>query len=313
MSSTRWRNPPRPRVDSRAHAHHMRRENREFVRLLLVVAGLMIGAVLVVDRAAVWLAQRVPFAAELELARATGLDRLPVTLLGAGRAPTEAGRAIEAALQARVNALARVLDVPPEVVLTVHYVDTPMVNAVATLGGHITMFRGLLSRLESNDELDAVLAHEIGHVRERHVIRHMSRGVSAALVLGMIGVRSATLNGWLVGDAQQLLMLAHSRDAERESDAAATHALLTRYGHPEGIVKLFERFDALQRERPDARGGVEVLHSHPLPATRRDAVLALRKPGAVLTPLDPVYLGARSPAPRGDGPQAAGPESRQVR
>ena len=51
---------------------------------------------------------------------------------------------------------------------TFRVLDEPAVNAFAVPGGYVYATRGLLVHLESEDELAAVLGHEIGHVTARH-------------------------------------------------------------------------------------------------------------------------------------------------
>ena len=54
---------------------------------------------------------------------------------------------------------------PDEMKITFHYVNDDTVNAFATLGGHIVLYRGLLEKLKYEDELAMVIAHEIAHVK----------------------------------------------------------------------------------------------------------------------------------------------------
>lgn len=54
-------------------------------------------------------------------------------------------------------------------------IDSSEINAFATLGGHIYIFRGLLEATESESELAAILAFELGHFISRHVHQHIYR------------------------------------------------------------------------------------------------------------------------------------------
>lgn len=277
----RYRNAPTHRSDP---ADAARGEHGELLRLLLAVSLILAAGLFAADRLAVWLAPRLPFAAEVQLAESLKLDRIAPELLGAPAAPpAPAHVAIQQALQGHARRIQVALQLPAEMPVQLHYVDSDTVNAFATLGGHVFMFRGLLERLRYEEELDAVLAHEIGHVAHRHMVRQLSRGVMGASVLGLIGVRSPALNQWLIGDMQQLQMLAYSREAEREADATAQLASQRLHGGNQGLVKLFETFAALQAER-----GVHApawLQSHPLPAARAAQARAAGQDAARLTPL----------------------------
>lgn len=276
----RYSNPAPRRPDPVQAA---RGENAELLRLLVAVSLIVVLCLLVADRAAVWLAPALPFSVEQRLAQTMKLDALAVSMMGGGK-PSAAQGEIEAALQARADRIRQVLALPADMPIKLHYVEGDMVNAFATLGGHVTVFRGLLVKLRYEEELDAVLAHEIGHVQHRHVVQHLSRGVVAAAALGLIGVRSASVSKWLIGDAQQLQQLAYSRAAEREADATAMLASQRLIGSTQGMVELFKLFDRLQRTQPGL-ARIPWLQSHPLPLERaRDAEAT---PGAAraLTPL----------------------------
>lgn len=263
----RYSNPAPRRPDP---AQVARGEHAELLRLLVAVSLIVVLCLLVADRAAVWLAPALPFSVEQRLAQTMKLDALAATMAGGGQ-PTPAQREIEAALQARADRICQVLALPADMPIKMHYVEGDTVNAFATLGGHVTVFRGLLVKLRYEEELDAVLAHEIGHVQHRHVVQHLSRGVVAAAALGLIGVRSASVSKWLIGDAQQLQQLAYSRAAEREADATAMLASQRLFGSTLGMVELFTMFDTVQRTQPGL-ARIPWLQSHPQPLERaRDA------------------------------------------
>lgn len=289
----RYRNPPpAPIQDMIVEA---RAERREFGRLLAVVAALVIGLVLALDRLAVWTAPRIPFAWEKQIAATLHMDQMGAHAGGAHAAPPARQQAVEAALQQRLDKIARAIDLPPDMTLTAHYADSPTVNAFATLGGHITVFQGLLSKIEYDEELDAVLAHEAGHVQHRDMVRQLSRGLSTAAALNLIGIRSPALNRWLIGDLQQLQQLAYSRDAERDADQTAQEAALRLYGHTEGLTLLFQRFANMQAEHGGTPEWMAFTQSHPLPRERLAAARENDDPKAALTPLDAVYKEPDSP------------------
>lgn len=102
-------------------------------------------------------------------------------------------------------------------------------NAFAGPGGNIFIFSGLFAALESEDELAALLAHEIAHVSCRHISEMMEKskktsmatmaGVIAGILVGLGG--AGTVGGALtVGSmaAGQSMALAYSRDNEMQAD-----------------------------------------------------------------------------------------------
>jgi predicted Zn-dependent protease len=135
------------------------------------------------------------------------------------------------------------------------------------------------------------------------MVRQLSRGLTMAAALGLVGIRSSTLNRWLLGDLQQLRMLANTRDAEREADATAAQAAQGLYGHTGGLERLFQRFGQIQQEHGGGAASewTAFLQSHPLPQERERAAHGAGAPPK-LTPLDPVFKNAG-----GDGAPAQKP------
>ena len=76
-----------------------------------------------------------------------------------------------------------------------HIVDSPEINAFALPGGYVYVNRGLLTFMNSEAELAAVLAHEIGHITARHAVQQQARGALAKTVATVGGIVSAVATG----------------------------------------------------------------------------------------------------------------------
>ena len=63
----------------------------------------------------------------------------------------------------------------PNLIYRFTVIDSPDINAFALPGGYIFINRGLMAYLSSEEELAAVLGHEIGHVTARHSVRQYSQ------------------------------------------------------------------------------------------------------------------------------------------
>ncbi len=156
------------------------------------------------------------------------------------------GEIPDARLQAYVDrvglALARVSQ-RPRLPWTYNAVNDPEVNAYALPGGKISITRGLLSRLDDEDELAAVLGHETGHVNARHAAQAYTRNILAQLALLGVGVymdAHGTSNARLYTVAGMLgmqLMFAHySRNQERQADQLGFEYMTKAGYNPEGMV-----------------------------------------------------------------------------
>jgi predicted Zn-dependent protease len=139
---------------------------------------------------------------------------------------------------------------------TFFVVNARQVNAFAVPGGYVYVNRGLIERTDNFSELAAVLAHEVGHVEERHGVEQMERMQNANLGLTLAYVLLGRSPGGLERSAVNLgggLYLArHSREAEIEADRAAIPLLLAARIHPNGLVTMFEELLSEQRRSPSA-------------------------------------------------------------
>ena len=151
------------------------------------------------------------------------------------------------------------------------------INAFALPGGYIGVHTGLLNAAESESEVAAVLAHEIGHVTQRHIARmlaqqkQVSMVALAATILSLLAARAspqAAMGGVMLGDSlARGSMLSFSREAEREADDEAIVLLRAAGLSPAVMVTLFERLAG-----PDGTGRDNAppiaLASHPADAER---------------------------------------------
>ncbi|MFN3985625.1 MAG: M48 family metallopeptidase [Rhodocyclaceae bacterium] len=172
-------------------------------------------------------------------------------------------------LQELADRLVAVDPLPDGMAITMHLSDSREINAYATLGGHVIVTRGLLAAMPSENALAMVVAHEIAHIRERHVIRSLGRGVLTSLALAVVtGSSQADIGGALVGQAGVTAGLSFSREQERDADRFALRAVHALYGHVAGAATLFEQALSEDRYAPP-----EWLSTHPDHA-RRIAALA---------------------------------------
>ncbi|MBI2379350.1 MAG: M48 family metallopeptidase [Gammaproteobacteria bacterium] len=239
-------------------------EGREFIGLLAGVVGIVLASLSILLLASDYLTPHIPFSVEQSLASGIGERLFP-----ANQEPPPANRAREDQLRQLTTRLLGHMDLPPGVSVQVHYVDSPTINAMATLGGHVFVFRGLLEKLQSEDALAAVLAHEIGHVKERHVLKAMGRGVMFVAGLSALGIKSQGLNRWALNKGGELTVLSYSREAEESADEAALQALYRSYGHVAGIDEVFGLFATLEP------AGLAVTKSHPHSRERRARLLRI--------------------------------------
>lgn len=227
----------------------------DFARLLggiVVVVGIVIVALALL---AGHLAKYVPFESERDIAERFA-DRLD------GDTP----RPVADYLNALTQRLAAAHGLPPGMTITVHYLPDATVNAFATLGGHVAIYDGLLQKMPNENALAMVISHEIAHVKLRHPITSMGRGIVVGVALaGISAAAGGDIVGQVLGPAGLLTMMSFSRDQERAADVAALEALVKVYGHAGGAADTFRTLRDAYTGKPRPP---EFFSTHPLDADR---------------------------------------------
>lgn len=139
-----------------------------------------------------------------------------------------------------------------------HVLNNSVPNAWALPGGKIVVNRGLLTELDSEAELAAVLGHEIVHADAAHGARQQSKGL-----LTQVGMMAAMIYGSSQAKTEmgqqiammvpqlgaQLITTKYGRDAERESDLYGMQYMSAAGYNPQGAVELQETFVKLSEGR----------------------------------------------------------------
>jgi len=155
-------------------------------------------------------------------------------------------------------------------------VRDPMLNAFALPGGFIGVHSALLLAAQNESELASVLAHEIGHVAQRHIARMLGQQRQdsliplASAVLAALAARgSPDASAALLMGGQGVALqrqLNFSRDAEREADRIGLQILRDAGFDTSGMIAFFGRMQTATRGYTDTAPAY--LRSHPLTTER---------------------------------------------
>jgi predicted Zn-dependent protease len=125
-------------------------------------------------------------------------------------------------------------------------IDNPDINAFALPGGYIYVCTGLRKVAQTDDELAAVLAHEITHAEEHHYAQQYKKASTRGLILG-IGAMVAGLPNL----AQQALGILdfsmtqkYSRGHELQADELGMQRMARAGFNPDGMITLLEKLAA---------------------------------------------------------------------
>ncbi len=140
-------------------------------------------------------------------------------------------------------------------------IENKRLNAFALPGGPVFFYTGLMERMNTEDELAGVLAHEITHVQREHWAYQYrdTQKARGLLTIGMLIFKPSRTVGNIAGIATQLKFLQFSRKHETESDTQGFDLMVRAGYNPEGMARVFEMLGK-------ASGGgkpPEFLSSHP--------------------------------------------------
>lgn len=242
-----------------------RRLRNLLVANTVAVVALVAGGYMILPFLSQALAKQVP----LPLEKTMG-DQIDV-LFDGNYCESVAGDKALLALQRRIEGASA----PPR---ELRILNMQMPNAFTFPGGRIVMTRGLVAEAESADELAGILAHEIQHVEQRHIMSHVIRG---AVLTAAWAVTAGDFTGILVVDpstAFQVANLHFSRADEESADRRAVAMLDAALVPRDGMVKFFERLKSKSDVIP------EWLSTHPSSARRARELAAPKTEGPITRP-----------------------------
>lgn len=157
--------------------------------------------------------------------------------------------------------------------------DREVVNAFALPGGQVFITEALLGRLETEGQVAGVLAHEIGHVVERHGAERLAQQGLMQGVVGAVGVaaydpdRPETAAAAALAQAiGTLVTLKYGRQDELESDEYGVRISAAAGYDPRAMIRVME----ILRDASGERGGPpEFLSTHPDPGNRIERIQEL--------------------------------------
>lgn len=165
----------------------------------------------------------------------------------------------------------------PTLPYRVKVINLPAVNAVSLPGGAIYIHRGILEILATEDELVAVLAHEVGHIVARHALHQLTFTLQAQALLKPLIENLARQNEAFEGIFQHfggavalMARLAFSQHDELEADRLGFYEALHAGWDPRGFLKLFTALEIV--ETTSSPAGSALFPTHP-PTPERAAAI----------------------------------------
>jgi len=157
-----------------------------------------------------------------------------------------------------------------KVPFTFRVIESDVPNAFSLPGGYVFVNTALIQLAEEEDELAGSVAHEIAHVAARHITRQATKSEITNLLTIPLSVLLGGWTGYAVrqgaGVAIPMAFLRFSRRDESEADYLGLQYMYASGYDPTGIITIFEKLDALNRQKPGTLG--RLLSTHPLDSDR---------------------------------------------
>jgi predicted Zn-dependent protease len=153
----------------------------------------------------------------------------------------------------------------------------PRVNAFAVPGGYVYVNSGLLARVNNDDELAAVLGHEVGHVHAHHAVRQQeaTQALNYAALLGTLLSVVQPAAGALATAANAAVQLQYQREFEQEADYLGARYLQSAGYDPRAMLDFFKQLG--DETRVIQGSAPPYLQSHPVTDERLNRLEAVLK------------------------------------
>jgi predicted Zn-dependent protease len=165
--------------------------------------------------------------------------------------------------------------------------DDKQVNAFALPGGKIGVYAGLLKVATTQDQLAAVIGHEVSHVLAGHSAERVSEGMATQVGVGVASVATGVDANMLGLASNVFFTLPHSRVQESEADLLGLDLMSKAGFDPRASVTLWQNMSKAGGDKPP-----ELLSTHPSDSTRIQQLEA-RIPSDL-----PIYEQARAQGKR---------------
>lgn len=168
----------------------------------------------------------------------------------------------------------------PKAEYTFKVLDDKEVNAFALPGGFVYVYKGLLDKVESDDELAGVIAHEITHADHHHGLKLMKKSkpfdlaTMAVLLAGVFSGKDITGLAQGISVLQTSKINGYTIDLEKDADAGGLKVMLKSKYNPVGMLTFMERLARTESRSGSSSVDLGIFRTHPY---NEERARALRK------------------------------------
>lgn len=148
--------------------------------------------------------------------------------------------------------------------MTYHFfvINDRSINAFSGSGGYVYVSSALV-KVANDDELAAVLAHEVGHIVARHSLKSIEKSEQMnsiaewfGSVTGIAGKTAERMGKTAANIVGEGLLAVHTREEEREADYLGVHCAQKAGFQPQGMITMFQKLQRLSKENAGILGSI---------------------------------------------------------
>lgn len=213
-----------------------------------------------------WMVNKIPVKKEIELGK--NLKETIVNTAGIDKELTEL-----------VQQFADSIHINSAYTFNLTVINDTILNAFALPGGYIVIYTSMLNKLETYDQLAALISHEASHITQRHSLNAMANNLSGMILLQLFIGNTVGMSSFLIENISKFKQLSYSRELEEEADLKGLEILKLNNINQHGMTGLFTILQSSGIEP-----GVSFLSSHPLSSERKRYALEIANKQSTVTP-----------------------------
>ncbi|PBQ30847.1 hypothetical protein CNR22_03340 [Sphingobacteriaceae bacterium] len=159
-----------------------------------------------------------------------------------------------------LNEFVKHLDLDETYTIDARVIESRDINAFALPGGKIFVYSGILDKMNSYEELVALLGHEVTHVTNRHSLKSICRSAATGIAISSIVGDANGVSSVVLSKASEFKQLDYSRELETEADDNGLDIMVNNKVSPKGMLDLLQ---LLKEENAEMPQYMKYLSTHP--------------------------------------------------
>jgi predicted Zn-dependent protease len=144
--------------------------------------------------------------------------------------------------------------------ISIQVIKSEELNAFALPGGKIFIYSALIEKMNTSEELVALLGHEISHITNRHSLKSICRSAASSVEISSFFGNAGGMTSGIMNQVDQFKSLDYSRDLETEADLSGLQIMIQNKVDPKGMLRLLQILKEASQEEP---GIMKYLSTHP--------------------------------------------------